>query len=614
MTYYFANEYHNAMDRGYEPGAEEKGILPPSAMGITTPPFVEQLEALKARIFAGASRVELGFLGVGKGSMKQGATTPEMYGREERQAIRELAKVNKVTLSVHAAPSAMGFSGYVQNQGFSDEAAEHNLIELKRAIDFAADTTNGGAVVAHTGEWHRPIFETVEKWGGAFEAYPEERRKGPIMLVDSDTGALVPIRRDMKIWEPVVKEWEIDPVTKKKVPKSYELNPDGTIKHVERGFDEVVAEVRREKPELTPEQAFVSRFFDAQRERAHAEAARFSKEAEEDMATLEKVRRWREHWEKIEAALPPEQKHAAMVEVASELKLPIPKEPKMMSQFLREQEEAARHAVNWKREAALAQTKEVHKIDDHIAKLRPIEEFGIKKTADTLARAAEFAREAEERRRAEGKPLKDPLFVAPENMFPEWGYGSHPQELKGIIQSARARYSEKLREAGWTREAAEAEAKARIKATFDIGHATTWRKFFKGTDEEFRSWLIDQVRDLTKHEIIGHLHVTDNLGYYDEHLTPGQGIAPIKEFLEEAKAKGIGSVIVEPAHQDYKAMLGAWEAFGSTIYSALAPIGLRDRWVDVQHSYFGRTVTPNYIVGEIRPSEDWTLWSGMPLE
>ena len=220
------------------------------------------------------------------------------------------------------------------------------------------------------------------------------------------------------------------------------------------------------------------------------------------------------------------------------------------------------------------------------------------------------------------KKLEKPIFIAPENMFPEWGYGSHPQELKKIIVESRKAMSDKLvKERHMDEESANKVAAEHIKANFDIGHANTWRKFFKGTDpsniektnKEFKEWMVDQVKDLIKSKVIGKLHISDNFGYYDEHVTPGQGIAPIKEIIKEATKAGITDIIVEPAHQDYKAMLGAWELFGSSIYSAMAPPG-RDRWTDVQSSYFGRTSGPNYLVAEARPSEDWVLWSGVPLE
>ena len=106
------------MDRGYyiplAPGELPQGQAPPDApadiglspenIGISAPPFGDQLQGLKAKVFQGASKVELGFMGKGKGSMQGGNTTPEMFGKDERMDMRELAKINKIQLTTHATP------------------------------------------------------------------------------------------------------------------------------------------------------------------------------------------------------------------------------------------------------------------------------------------------------------------------------------------------------------------------------------------------------------------------------------------------------------------------------------------------------------------------------
>lgn len=612
MPYYFGNEYATAMDREKEYNVESSlfGEMTPSAIGVSTPPMKEQLESLKARIFQGASRVELGFMGVSKGSMAQGATTPEMYGKEEREAIRELSKVNKIELSTHAAPAAQGFSGFDPEQGrFSDESRQRNLFEIQRAIDFAADTAGGGPVVAHLGEWHRPMFRVVEKYGGKFEAYPEEEKKAPIYLADTETDQIFSIKKDMKVWEPIVKEIKKDPLTGKEF-EVYEYNPDGTIKLKEYTFDEIVEIEKKKDPKISPEEAFIKHHFDTQYKRAHAEALRYAKHAAETRNRVEQIKKEREYWEKFEQAVPEKERWKLKHQFEERTGRILPPEIKTPSQFYKELEEESLREIKWTEEYSIAMGRQAEETKKMMERARPIEEVGITKSAEGLARAAMYAYEVEKK-----KGLEKPVFIAPENLYPEGGYGSHPQELKEIIQKSRERMMELLKvQKGLSEEEARKVAEQHIKATFDIGHATNWRKFFKGTDEEFKKWVIGQVKDLVKSGIIGHIHISDNFGYYDEHVTPGQGIAPIKEFVEEVKKAGIKSVIVEPAHQDYKALLGAWKEFGSTIYAALAPYGLRGTWTDIEFSYFGRTRSPNYLVGDIRPSDDWVLWSGVPLE
>ena len=131
----FHNDYWNSMDRK----AADNMNVSPSYVGISAPPMEDQVQALKGKIWTGVSNVELGFMGQKKGSMGQKSTTPGMYGKEEREAIRHMAKINEINLTTHASPNVQGFAGLTQ-EGFKEEAAEDSVIEVKRAIDFAADT------------------------------------------------------------------------------------------------------------------------------------------------------------------------------------------------------------------------------------------------------------------------------------------------------------------------------------------------------------------------------------------------------------------------------------------------------------------------------------------
>ena len=192
----FDNDYWHSLDRQYI----EKLDVSAKNVGISTPPMRDQLESLKTRIFQGASQIELGFMGAGKGSMGQGAPTPEMYGKEEREAIRHLARINEVDTSTHVAPNVQGFAG-LGERGFSEETREKNLMEVKRTIDFAADVSRGGPVVLHTGEFPRAVSKFTEE---KFEAYLGEEKKQIHYLVNEKTGEIRRgVREDEEIWVPV---------------------------------------------------------------------------------------------------------------------------------------------------------------------------------------------------------------------------------------------------------------------------------------------------------------------------------------------------------------------------------------------------------------------------
>ena len=96
-----------------------------------------------------------------------------MIGKTERESIRELGKLNEIELTTHATIGVGGFSGLTE-KGFSEQEREKALFEIKRTVDFAADTTQGGPIVIHTGEFPRPIYRPEEP---KFEAYKEEKER-----------------------------------------------------------------------------------------------------------------------------------------------------------------------------------------------------------------------------------------------------------------------------------------------------------------------------------------------------------------------------------------------------------------------------------------------------
>ena len=60
-----------------------------------------------------------------------------------------------------------------------------------------------------------------------------------------------------------------------------------------------------------------------------------------------------------------------------------------------------------------------------------------------------------------------------------------------------------------------------------------------------------------------------------------------------------------------------WENFGSPI-GGTYPMGggapFPGRWGYVQQGYFGKTYNPIFMVNPYTPSNEWKLWSEVPLE
>ncbi len=174
-------------------------------------------------------------------------------------------------------------------------------------------------------------------------------------------------------------------------------------------------------------------------------------------------------------------------------------------------------------------------------------------------------------------------------------------------------------------------AERHIKAHLDTGHINIWRKYWvadpnkspEKNNEEFDQWLLEKVESMTKKKMIGSVHLSDNFGYQDEHLTPGEGNAPIRKIAEILKKNGYNHpLIVEPGAaattdlSDFHGLMKTWKLFGSSIHGA-APTGGRTQkkqWGQVQYGYFGQAESPYFVFGGYSPSEDFTLWSGVVME
>lgn len=187
---------------------------------------------------------------------------------------------------------------------------------------------------------------------------------------------------------------------------------------------------------------------------------------------------------------------------------------------------------------------------------------------------------------------------------------------------SRERMAEMLQSKGYTKTEAEKVAEKHIKATLDTGHLNIWRKYFQGSDEDFKKWLLEETEDLAKNKIIGNVHLTDNMGYQDDHLAPGQGTTPVRDIVKILKKHGYGEAFTVEPGADASTDLGAfhglmktWRYLGSPVYSfGVPPTTPGGRWGDVQYSYFGRPNPPYFIFGAYAPSNEWTLWSQVPME
>jgi hypothetical protein len=180
------------------------------------------------------------------------------------------------------------------------------------------------------------------------------------------------------------------------------------------------------------------------------------------------------YYKELEGNIPNEDKWKIAVQKhfgGSEAMQLIPTEPKNPSEILDEFRNTLLKRMTHIHEASSAADSQAKQILDKREHIKSIEEYAVTQSARTIARAAEEAM-------AKSEKLEKPLYIAPENIFPE-SYGAHPQELKTLIQKSRERFVKDLvNEKHVNEKEAKKLAETHIKATFDMGHAYIWIIFF----------------------------------------------------------------------------------------------------------------------------------------
>ena len=616
---------------GAAKGTDPGGPLTSKIVGITSNPTLDQVKGFQEKIREGASRVELGFMGTQKGSSQ--APTPESMSDLQRKDIRDLAKLNEIETTVHAAPSVSNLSGFTQ-QGFSEDARSEALNEIQRAVDFAADASTGGAVVVHWDEWQRPLggsFAQKEDKGAKFEGFSGEFQKpgetdekgrpvyGPeqIMFVNTETDKIQAVRRDMEFTEPV-----ISTVSVKKDDNlqylDYEYEHDGTgnVKTETLTYDDII---EREKRMNDPNDPVFGEF------------AKFS---QENFKGLHE--KWNQSIEPLSDDDPVEaQKKRDKIFVFHFLRKEAQKayEQYLQADSMYNQHQSMRldekslSSDRQRRDMAWAGFKEQM---NKIGKYEAIEDYGMEKAADTVSEAAVYAWH----RSKDNKDLNRNLYIAPESVFPQ-KFGSHPDEMMSMIENAREKMKDRLIKENRVKDEKEAQkaAEESIKTTLDIGHLNMWRRHMQRKENEtpeqfdkrFKKWAVEKSKEMAEKGYVGHAHMSDNFGFGDEHLTVGEGNAPIREFVEEMRRTGkVDDFIVEVgSYNPTTAMADAWKNLGVTMgdnrYFAGTSQGAYSDFSSIRGSYAGRTQKPSYVFGSYAPQlknekwQGWQPWTGIPL-
>lgn len=656
--------YTTPMDRNFTPNVHQ--------IGASTNPFQHQTEALKARIFHGASRVEFSFFGQGKTNKEQPG--PESFGVRERQDMRELAIINKVQTSTHATVGIQGLSGFDGKGSFSSEQQKNSLDELRKAIDFASEATTGGAVVFHTGDGPRSMYSNFK---GQFMQHHNEKEEEIHYLVDPEDKKIIgAVAEDTYIVEPVHQiETDAngkpildsrgntinkylkdengnnikDELTGNLIPVFKQTTQDDiqTERYTFSQWKEKEKNIARQRGEYVPDdKELVKKFFVKQQELniqySLGQSRQFIDNYNSGLKDRDKIIDALKYYKGLKNKLPPEEweknfvKSEGMKRGYDQYTIPDQVDP---VKYLQDALKDNMRTIGYGKEVALSGIRQATDLYAKVKKAEMLQDFSQRKSTEAIAEAAIYAYEKTQDQIKKDNAkyskyssnyvselAKNPLYVSPESWRPE-DYGGHPDEMRQLVQKSREKVFEKLKNT-------HGEVKARqianqsIKATLDIGHLNSWKRFFVRNkneeqdhfDNRFKTWVLDESRKLAKDGIIGHVHLSDNFGYHDEHMTVGDGNAPIKEFVEIMRKHGVKEFIVEAgSHNPLTAMPDAWSHLGSPIYRVGAPSGgsSLDAWGEVHQGYFGSTEGPRYVVGEYAPSEDFRgspFYTGAPLE
>jgi hypothetical protein len=88
-------------------------------------------------------------------------------------------------------------------------------------------------------------------------------------------------------------------------------------------------------------------------------------------------------------------------------------------------------SLKYSRDLSTNYMQEAMNMEDEMKNNLLVEDYALEKSAESVARAGMYAMEKSNAMKARGQ-LDKPLYISPENIFPE-SYGGHPDELKKLF-------------------------------------------------------------------------------------------------------------------------------------------------------------------------------------
>jgi sugar phosphate isomerase/epimerase len=608
----FKTEYYTPMDRGYheqielEPArptaAIEEPIIPIGQIGMTVPEhdpsgrFKNILQNVQAAIRGGTGNLQIVFQTPVESAI---GGRPKAYGEEVRRAIKEVAMANEVMVTGMEMPTSMtNLSGWDQQRGIVDEEKrQRDLDEVKEMIKFAADVGQGGGVDIVSWEYDRPVhranwWDKDSSEAKAFKKLAEmDRQKEEIRFVDRRSGQIgtIPIRDGIPMF-----------VKKDTFEKIEATDPDA--KPDVWYYEDFERWAQKEKTPITT--LVKDHFLGEQLEMAKAQTAYYLRQYDDSLHAVEDIKK--------------------NIEDAHERGA-----PESAIKILEDRKRQIEQMKDYFKSGVGEQKRVQEQMKQRIESWTPMDEYVLGKSEESYAEAGITAMQMQDK--LGPKNMKKDLYVGPETGWPQF-FGSHPKEFAQLILESRKVMENKLVEQGYARSTAHDEARRHIKGTLDTSHVGMWLQNFHpelpwdDRIKKFKKWYMDEMEELAKinkkEQIIGAIQAVDSAGAAHGHLPAGQGILPVKDAVELLKLKGgFNGYVTAEGHEEEKFGEGrmglkTWQHFNAPLasgYGAGGGVPVR-RWGDVQQNYFGKTYSPQFMFGAYAPSNEFKLWSEVPLE
>jgi hypothetical protein len=616
--------YYMPMDRQYYSSEDispklEEPIVPISKLGETVPESLggrNIIQTTQAAIRGGASTLQLVGMRQGTSVVTAPGAIGARYGQEVRQALREViaaAGPDVNIVGIEMPTSMNNFNGMTQ-RGFSEQARKETLSQVKEAVQFVADVNRGGGVDMVSFEFDRPRSKLKSEDQKLFDIHSEEK---VFALVDDRTGELSQYRKTKGQMLPYVKTRDGYRSTKELVDagrKEYADPITGLPKLNMFTWQDFEDWAKLEN--TTPEQKYMEVVMQNQIDLSKGQLAVYE----------QRMNQFRKEFEEAEKILKEGQ-------IGGQ---PISQD---MREGLDRDAKTARRLYEESRDSYLGTQQNMEEARQSISHLKPVEQFAPEKTALSYAEAGLYAMQESNQLRAQGK-LKKELYVGPEIGWPDY-YGGHPDEFIAIVRKSRDKMVDFLTKPKIVDEATGQEIKSpyydprvsvkeakelaskHIAGTFDTSHLGMWYKHFKPDLpeaqrlKEFNRWYMDQVDKIANANVVGGIQVVDSHSGEHGHLPPGQGIFPVIEATKRFQEKGFKGFIVSEGHDEETFGQGRirtklWERMGGKIGQGY--FGQPAAWGHIAPSYFGKTYSPKFMFGSYVPSNDFRLWSEVPLE